>query len=123
MIRPTYAHEAGGRDPRRVRNAGNDSPHATPMLPVYYNGKPLAGNYSYGNAVGDAVGQAWKDLSGQTHREQQEQVRKEQDERFAKQLAQVTRSAAPLSAGAMAMPLVVVVVGALGLGWLLTRQK
>ena len=121
MIRPTYAHEAGGRDPRRVRNAGNDSPHATPMLPVYYNGKPLAGNHGYGNAIGDAVGQAWKDVSGQTHREQQEKVRKEQDERFAKQLAAMTGSGAPPSAGAMAIPLLAMVVGVGLFGWLFTR--
>jgi hypothetical protein len=120
MIRPTYAHEAGGRDPRRVRNAGNDSPHATPMLPVYYNGKPLAGNHGYGGAE-DFLASTWKDISGQTHKEQQEKVRKEQDERFAKQLAQMTGSVAPPSAGAMAMPLVAILVGALGFGWLLTR--
>lgn len=121
MIRPTYAHEAGGRDPRRVRNAGNDSPHATPMLPVYYNGKPLAGNHGYGNSVGDAVGQAWKEVSGQTHREQQEKLRQEQDARFNAQLQAMVAGSQPTGAGAMALPLIVVVAGAMGLGWLLTR--
>jgi len=106
MIRPVYAHEQGGKDPRRVRNSGAASGEMTPMLPVYYNGKPLAGNYSYGNPFAEG----WKHFTGETYREGQEAIRAAQDEQFNQRLNQMIGTSKGLTPTQRYAPLVAVVV-------------
>jgi hypothetical protein len=116
MIRPIYAHEKHGVDKQLVRNAGHESDFNSPNLPIYYNGRPLAGNHSYGNILFDA----WDEVSGKNAADAQIAQREADQAAFDAKLAALAGNSSPSPQSIAPVVASVLVLGLIG--WAVFRR-